>query len=416
MTNKFNYILFCLAAFFSASTVGTAIAQTPSKPAANVAKPVAAKPSAASTAKPAATVKPTAQSATASPVLTEKQKQNYIDMLPSTARMLFVDSVVVPLAKVTESLPLASSSGTIQTAKSANGKFLNYTYTNEFGNRRILSLPDANGVHKLYMQERLGSGWEKPSLIRLGGGLTDMIRPYVMPDGITLYFSAKGGDDNVGGYDLYYTVLDTETHTFLRPQSLGLPYNSPYDDIYCIIDDIEGIGYLVTTRRQPAGKCCIYSFVPTESREVYDATNVTSSKLQNFARLTRIADTQTDKKAVSDARIRLKELRTKSAIAKKEDIDFKITSELVYHSVNDFKYPADVQLYTQYKERSAALENQQQQLDGLRTSYHEGETSLSNSILAFETSTESERKALNELARIIRNNEIIEMQKTNSQK
>lgn len=374
---------------------------TTAKTAATTAKPAAAQPA----------NKPTVQPATSGPVVTAKQKQNYIDMVPSTARLLFVDSVVVPVAKLTESLPLAPSSGTIQITKSANGKFNNYTYTNEFGNRRILSLTDSKGVHNLYMQEHLGSGWEKPSLIKLEGGLTDLIRPYVMPDGITLYFSAKGGEDNVGGYDLYYTVLDTETHKFLRPQSLGLPYNSPYDDLYCIINDIDSLGYLVTTRRQPAGKCCIYTFVPTDSREIYDATNVTSSKLNNFAALNRIADTQKDKKVLAEARQRLKNRRTKSANSKATDIDFKINSQLVYHNTNQFLYSADVELYQQYKERKSALEIQEQQLEALRIAYHDGDTSLANSILAFESSTESERNALSELSRIIRNNELLEIQK-----
>lgn len=379
---------------------------TPTKPTATKAVTTPVKSTTAPKIEP---VKPVVQPASTS--LTAKQKQNYIDMVPSTARLLFVDSIVVPISKLTESLPLAPSSGNIQITKSANGKFNNYTYTNEFGNRRILSLTDSKGVHNLYIQELLGSGWEKPTLVKLEGGLTDLIRPYIMPDGITLYFSAKGGEDNVGGYDLYYTVLDTETHKFLRPQSLGLPYNSPNDDLYCIINDIDSLGYLVTTRRQPAGKCCIYTFVPTESREIYDATNVTSTKLSNFAALNRIADTQKDKKVLAEARQRLKNRRTKSAISNANDIDFKITSGLVYHNINQFVYPADVELFKQYKERKSALEIQEQQLEALRIAYHDGDISLANSILAFESSTESERNALSDLFRIIRNNEILELQK-----
>ena len=46
--------------------------------------------------------------------------------------------------------------------------------------------------------------------------------PFVMSDGITLFFAAKG-DKSVGGYDIFTTTFDSESGKFYQPQNYGLP-------------------------------------------------------------------------------------------------------------------------------------------------------------------------------------------------
>ena len=76
-------------------------------------------------------------------------------------------------------------------------------------------------------------------------------------DGVTLYFAAES-DDGLGGLDLYVTRFNQETGKYVRPENLGLPYNSPANDYLFATDETAGVALLVTDRRQPADKVCLY--------------------------------------------------------------------------------------------------------------------------------------------------------------
>ncbi|RME92692.1 MAG: hypothetical protein D6767_02640 [Candidatus Hydrogenedentota bacterium] len=76
--------------------------------------------------------------------------------------------------------------------------------------------------------------WQKPvnagSIINSGAA---EISPSIHSDGITLYFSSDR-DGGVGRYDIYVTqkMLYMKGTPWKKPQNLGKPYNSPYDDEY----------------------------------------------------------------------------------------------------------------------------------------------------------------------------------------
>lgn len=55
--------------------------------------------------------------------------------------------------------------------------------------------------------------------------------PFLMPDGKTLYFSSKG-HNSMGGYDIFITRLSPETLTWSKPENIGYPLNTPYDDLH----------------------------------------------------------------------------------------------------------------------------------------------------------------------------------------
>lgn len=55
-----------------------------------------------------------------------------------------------------------------------------------------------------------------------GGGNAEY--PFLMSDGLTLYF-ANDGEGSLGGYDIFLTRRSDDG--FLQPQNIGMPYNSP---------------------------------------------------------------------------------------------------------------------------------------------------------------------------------------------
>lgn len=55
--------------------------------------------------------------------------------------------------------------------------------------------------------------------------------PFLMPDGKTLYFSSKG-HNSMGGYDVFISHLSSETLSWSKPENIGYPLNTPYDDLH----------------------------------------------------------------------------------------------------------------------------------------------------------------------------------------
>lgn len=342
----------------------------------------------------------------ATPVVVEStpEELNYANLLPATARLMFIDSVVVDIDNIYDGINIASSCGELKAEK--KDSHIDYSYTNDFGTLRYLSIADKDGIHHLYSQQRLGRNWTEPKEVTIEGDMTDIICPYLMPDGVTLYFAARGGEDNVGGHDLYYTVYDSDSRTFYRPQSLGLPYNSMSEDLCCIIDDINNLGHLATTRRQPDGKVCIYTFIPTESRETYDV-DMATEQLASFAALNSIKDTHTDKQVLADALNRFKNIRDAASGDNSRDFTFVVNEKKTYHRLSDFRSPSNAERYQTYANRLAELKQTEEMLSEMRTAYHNGDKSKSKSILSLESEVMKERKALTDLEKQIRNAELI---------
>lgn len=333
-----------------------------------------------------------------------KEEINYANLLPATAKVMFIDSLVVDEKDIASHIRISPSSGKI--AVETKDSPTNYSYTNEMQTTRYTSICDTTGIHKLYIQQRIGRSWTEPTPVILEGNYTDIICPYLMADGVTLYFAAKNGDDNIGGYDIFYTVFNTDTRTFYRAQSLGLPYNSMADDMYCIIDDTNNIGHLVTKHRQPLGKVCIYTFIPTESRMTYDTESISSEQLAAFASLSSIAATQYDLQQVEKAKQTLASLRN-NQFTETEKIHFILNENTIYHKLSDFDSPTNRERYTNYMKRVKELNNSIATLENLRQQFHEGNKSKREQILELEKQVQKERQALTALEKQIRNDEII---------
>lgn len=270
------------------------------------------------------------------------------DMLRGTERVIFVDSFKVARknalatiklsAEAGQWIPTSSVSGQLPTRYAEIGQA---TYINELKDRMFYAAADTvRHPKRIYTAYRQGNAWSTPQ--RLEGTAeewTDQDNPFVMPDGVTLYFAAQG-EESLGGYDLFVTRYNTETKQFLKAENLGMPFNSTANDYMLAIDETLNLGWLVTDRFQKPDTVCVYVFVPSESREVYELNDNTFDKVLRVARLSSISATQYDRKAVKAAKQRLQNAFERSSGSNVGGSFYVINDNTVYTSLAQFRSDA----------------------------------------------------------------------------
>ena len=98
----------------------------------------------------------------------------------------------------------------------------------------------------------------------------------------------------MGGYDIFVTRYDSDDNTYLRPDNIGMPFNSPYNDYMYALDDLNNLGWFASDRYQPEGKVCVYVFVPNSTKQVYDYETADPQAIIDAATLKEIKKTWSD--------------------------------------------------------------------------------------------------------------------------
>ncbi len=264
-------------------------------------------------------------------------------MLEAVEQVTFIDSLVVGKSQVLRYLRISPENGTLD----SYAHFFNQpdsmdctVYQAELGDRIYFARPNAKGIPTLCNSYRIGNKWSSPTPLK-GLGDEDEVRnyPFMLSDGITLYYGAQG-PESFGGYDIFVSRYDSDTNEFVYHEYVGMPFNSPANDYLLAIDEFNNLGWFVTDRNQPEGKACIYTFIPNETRQVYSTTEVSDEQLRSLAYIRRIADTQADKARVNAARQRLAAVHT--AVSKEHkvhDFTFVINDITIFNKVEDFRSP-----------------------------------------------------------------------------
>ena len=354
----------------------------------------------------AKTVKNQRSNTAASKTPSDVNIKMFDSMVPSTAKLMFIDSVVVDKNDFLNHLPLNKESGKLSYFNSffnASKEVNTTVYVNEFNNRSYYAEGDST-QSAIYTIDKLGNKWSKPVKI---SEITDEFKnpdyPFLCSDGVTLFFGAKGAK-SMGGYDIFITRYNGDDGTWYEPENYGLPYNSTANDYLLAIDDYDQLGWLVTDRRQEEGKVCIYTFVPTTPRQNFENDDLTKQQLNSFARILRIEDTWQfgDREA---ALKRVEELKQRNSQSSKPatDINFVINDDVTYHSINDFKTAAAREKYTQL----VALQNEYKQnmatLDALRDEYAKSrDAKVAKDILFYEKKTENQIKEIKNIEKELR--------------
>ena len=342
----------------------------------------------------------------AAPVV-EKTPQEilYENMLPATAKVMFIDSIVVDKADFLSHLPLSKELGSV----TVEGNRV--SFTNEFDNRCFFSDGDTINGRFLYTSDKLGNDWSTPRMIsEIGKSYKEPNYPFMMADGITMFFSAKGSG-SIGGFDIFMTLYNSEDAIFYEPQNYGLPFNSTANEYFIAIDEIHKLGWLVSDRYQPEDKVCIYIFEPTSQRHSYEEDDITEAELRRKANLESIKETWgfgNRKEALK--RLEQLEQENSKTVQSKGSLDFVINDKITYSSENDFRSPDSKKLFKQFVEMKGMLDTRETKLEQLRAQYANANLAKRQSLVPQITATESEvaqlRIDLKTVEKKIRNTEI----------
>jgi hypothetical protein len=250
--------------------------------------------------------------------------------------------------------------------------------------------------------------WSDETRLNLSSdAMADDNYPFILSDGVTIYY-ASTGLSSIGGYDLFITRYNSDSETYLKPEQLGMPFNSPYNDYMLAIDEYNEVGYFATDRFQPEEKVVIYTFIPNNEKTTIETEN--ENYLVDRAKITSIKQSQKKGEDYQSklSQIRADLLKTKEITAR--EFEFVVSDDIVYYKLDDFKSPAAKQSFIQYQNVSKQLTTLNNQLEEKRKIYAEAspakKSNMADSILADEKKSEDLTIQCNGLAVKTRNTEI----------
>ena len=223
-----------------------------------------------------------------------EQMVRYMNRVENIA---YLDTVGFPLAALSKHLPSVSPDmGTIEIR---DGRFIS---TNQRGDRRYVAFTcQKTGRRLIGKQERLLDEWSAidtlPSPINQ---FDEQDFPILMPDGVTLYFSAKDTADGLGGWDIYMTKYNPATNTYLMPELLGMPINSMADDLFYLYDESAGKGFYITNRTN-TNRLILCTFVCCEPKYLRDSSEAYMREYIQLRTLPKAASQQASAASAPDA-------------------------------------------------------------------------------------------------------------------
>ena len=321
----------------------------------------------------------------------------------------FIDSVVVNKDQILSAYFLSADCGVLQFDKDFIQSFnpsQSTVYINPRGDRAFYARPEFDGSYALYSQTKLLDTWTDEKAL-FPYDTEDNNYPFVLGDGVTLYFASKG-NGSIGGYDLFITRYNTNSNAYLAPEQLGMPFNSPANDYMMVIDESKGLGWFVSDRFQPEGKVCIYLFIPNDYRRQFEEVE-NDEMLSARAALTSIRDTW---KSGSNYEEQIRLAKTDVANTHKQvapDFVFIVNNSTVYHSLDDFRSTEAKSFFEKVislKQQANSIEGN---LDERRQAYAQGNKSLRDemapSILQAETDLRTLHSQIGEWEKMSRNTE-----------
>ena len=316
------------------------------------------------------------------------QARNLLRKQENTEDVQIIDSVVIAKNMFLEVYSLSAESGNLlyyndffdvpQTNSSV-------VYQNEKGDKIYYGRPSNQGLNTLYSQNKLLDAWSDEKQL-LPDDTSDNNYPFVLSDGVTMYFSSTGYG-SIGGYDIFITRYNTNTNTYLAPEQMGMPFNSPANDYMMVIDETKGLGWFVSDRNQPVDSVCVYLFIPDPSpKRLKDLDD--PGLLRRRSALTSIRDTWNEEADYVDL-IRLAYQDTRQQDKKAErDFTFVVNDKTVYHTLSEIKSNEARNYYSETLSINKQIGLLNDKLNGLRDSYANGNKAmrdqLKSSILQIE--------------------------------
>ena len=322
------------------------------------------------------------------------------NFLERVEKIEIIDSITVPKKTFFKNYLLPSSSGYLGDGsllpKGADTDGVDYVFTNEGGDYKLWAQPDSAGVYRLMEAIRLTDGsWHAPA--HLDDELSeegDAAYPFMMADGVTLYYS-DNGDNSMGGYDIMVATRDAADGKFLQPQNLGMPYNSPYDDYLLAVDELNGVGWWATDRKQLGDSLTGYLFKVNDMRKNYspDDDNLTA-----FARVDDIIMTQDPESNYDNLLEEIRKISPEMPTEKTIDFVFPMRNGKIYYEYKDFRNAGARAMMKKYMAAKKSLDEKLSNLSEFRRKYYDSPSeSTGMKIKRLESDTERERVEVDKL-------------------
>ena len=307
-------------------------------------------------------------------------------------KIVVIDSISLPRDAFFNSYRLSASAGKIGIIddEALPEEISDIGFINETGGYILGPVTNSEGDLRIWefqrlldgswaSQESLAGDWEKSG---------DYAYPFIGMDGQTIYF-ANDGDESMGGYDLFVAQKDALTGEVLQPLNLGMPFNSPYDDIMLAMDEEAGLGWWATDRNSPDGNITVYVYLIEELRKNYPSDE---ENLVGYAKLTDYKATW-EEKSPGEIRNILAGLpkEEKKRESKKSQFNFSLGNGKTYTNYSDFKNPKAKEMMQNYLKKKAELDKKELALKELRAKYKSDKT-LKDKILKAEEEIENLRQ------------------------
>lgn len=308
--------------------------------------------------------------------------------------IVLVDTVSFPIDSLSAHLPVLSSDmGKIAVE---NGRFVS---TNERGDRRFFSFTDSKSGRTLIgKQERLLDRWtEIDTLPNTVNQWAQQQYPFLMPDGVTLYFSARS-EQGLGGWDIYVTKYNPSTNTYLTPEPLGMPFNSFDDDLLFLYDEALGQGCFLTDRASADGLFTLYSF---RREEPYFLREREDDYLRSYVQLSDVPWADAASPALPGYETLVSPVLAELAKPAPE-WELIVNDSIVYTALSDFRN-ADARLkMEEYLDLSRQIAEEEADLQARRLLYAQAESTdekatLAPLILSLEQDVHRLKRELQEL-------------------
>lgn len=321
------------------------------------------------------------------------------NMLSRVERITVIDSMAVDADEFFRAYRLSPEAGRFVSGATARLPQAEMAFMPQNNTEIIYSQPDSAGTFTLYSADILDDGsLDHAQLLQgdnLGGG-GNAEYPFMLSDGLTLYF-ANDGEESLGGYDIFMTRRDGDGG-FLQPQNIGMPYNSPDDDYLLAIDETTGAGWWATDRNHIPGKVTIYVFVPSDSRINVDSDD---PDLVALARLDDISLTQAPGADYSGVRSKIEAAASASADSTRPTAAaFALpigSTTVIYHNLSDFRSPQARQLMAKAIDTRARINGITAKLTALREAYRGGDRSSAITITNLEDELDGARREYDSL-------------------
>lgn len=283
--------------------------------------------------------------------------------------IVVVDSVSIDKAQFLNVIKLSREAGSISPFASFFGSGQNIesaVYMNEMKNKIFFAdTTDSTQLDIFTSSVSDGQFKEKQSISDQINSAANETFPFMLSDGMTLYFSSDR-PESLGGYDIYMSSYNLGNEDFLKPDNIGFPYNSPANDYMLAVDELNGIGWLVSDRFQPEGKVGVYAFIYNDRRKSLELDD--QKKRVERAMLTSMKDTWIAGEDYSSVLSKIKEL-SKASGNSENRIWFVVNDNRVVYDLKEFKNPQSKELFKQLQTMYKSQEKNQAELEDLRYQY-----------------------------------------------